>query len=154
MTDSESTPTQMDIGAILETLPHRYPFLLIDRVLEIDFENLRVVAIKNVTINEPQFMGHYPGLPIMPGVLLIEAMAQAAAVFLLSQPKNKGKVPFFTGLNSVKFRRQVVPGDQLRIEVQVTHQGGRMTKATARTLVDGKVVVEAQLNCMSVAAPQ
>lgn len=153
MTESNVIPSQMDIQQICETIPHRYPFLLVDRVLEISEEELRIVAIKNITMNEPQFTGHYPGQPVMPGVLLIEAMAQAAAVFLLSLPQNAGKVPFFASVDGVKFRRQVTPGDQLRIEVQVLRLKKKIAKAAAKGLVDGEVAVEAELTCMLAEAP-
>jgi 3-hydroxyacyl-[acyl-carrier-protein] dehydratase len=152
MTEDEKTPAPapgaIDIRGIMDIVPHRYPFLLIDRILEVNNEGPSLVAIKNVTMNEPQFMGHYPGLPIMPGVLQIEAMAQAAVVLLLIQPQNKGKIPFFTGLDGVKFRRQIVPGDQMRIEVLVTHHRTRAAKAEGRILVDGELAVEAKLTCM------
>jgi len=141
-------PGAIDSRGIIDIVPHRYPFLLIDRILEVNNEGPSLVAIKNVTMNEPQFMGHYPGLPIMPGVLQIEAMAQAAVVLLLIQPQNKGKIPFFTGLDGVKFRRQIVPGDQMRIEVLVTHHRARAAKAEGRVLVDGELAVEAKLTCM------
>jgi 3-hydroxyacyl-[acyl-carrier-protein] dehydratase len=138
----------MDINKIRETIPHRYPFLLVDRVLEIDIAKNRLVAIKNVTANEQYFMGHYPDRPIMPGVLLIEVMAQAAAVFMLSVPQNKGKIPYFTGIEAAKFRRVVVPGDQLRIEIDFLRLKSRAGRTAARCLVDGNVVAEAILTCM------
>ena len=109
----------LDIQDILGLLPHRYPFLLIDRVIEFERAK-RLVAIKNVTVNEPFFQGHFPGYPIMPGVLVIEAMAQAGAIVMLSElPDRETKLAVFTGIDKAKFRRQVVPGDQLRIEVEV-----------------------------------
>ena len=148
MTESANLPSSMDIQKIFETIPHRYPFLMIDRVIEMDKDAMRIVALKNVTINEPHFTGHYPAYPVMPGVLLVEALAQTAAVFLLSLPEHKGKIPFFAAIEEVRFRRQVVPGDQLRLEVVVTRMKSRVAKADARGLVDGEVAVEAKLTCM------
>ena len=107
----------LDIKQIQEIIPHRYPFCLIDRVLEVE-EGKRVVAIKNVTINEPFFQGHFPAEPVMPGVLIIEAMAQAGAVGILSMEENKGKIAYFGGIDKAKFRKKVVPGDTLRFEVE------------------------------------
>src|SRR5205809_5897 len=109
----------LDINQIQAILPHRYPFLLIDRIVEFERKK-RIVAIKNVTINEPFFAGHFPGYPVMPGVLIVEAMAQVGAVAVLGMPENKGKLAFFAGLDEVRFKRQVVPGDILRIEVTLT----------------------------------
>jgi 3-hydroxyacyl-[acyl-carrier-protein] dehydratase len=148
MTEENSTNIALDVNQIKELIPHRFPFLLVDRVLSIDLENLRLTAIKNVTVNEPFFVGHYPDLPVMPGVLQVEAMAQAACIFLLRKPENKGKVPFFTGIDGVKFRRQVVPGDQLRIEVQVVRLKPRVAKCQVQCLVEGAVTAEALLTCM------
>ena len=105
-----------DIMKIMELLPHRYPFLLVDRIIEIE-DDKRIVGIKNVTVNEPYFVGHFPGQPIMPGVLLIEAMAQVGAVVILSKPEFAGKILFLAGVEKARFRRPVVPGDQLRIEM-------------------------------------
>lgn len=138
------------IQEILGFLPHRYPFLLIDRIVE--FERVkRVVALKNVTINEPYFQGHFPGAPIMPGVLVIEAMAQAGAVLMLSEmPDREKKLAVFTGIDNAKFRRQVVPGDQLRIEVDVLSFRSRAGRMAGRAYVDGKVACEATLTCMIV----
>mgnify|MGYP000259149033 FL=1 len=102
----------------MEIIPHRYPMLMIDRVLELE-PGKRVVAVKNLSANEPVFQGHYPGNPIFPGVLILEAMAQAGAVAVLSQPEHAGKVPLFAGIDDARFRRPVVPGDQLRLEVEM-----------------------------------
>jgi 3-hydroxyacyl-[acyl-carrier-protein] dehydratase len=140
-----------DIQAIL---PHRYPFLLIDRIVEMTPKQ-RIVALKNVTANEQFFQGHFPGYPLMPGVLMIEAMAQTGAVLLLSDIGPGNKLAVFAGIEKAKFRRQVVPGDQLRIEVEVAayrHGCGRME---GTVLVDGKRVCEATLSCQIVPrAPQ
>lgn len=148
MPESLAEKLQLDVTDIMKIIPHRYPFLLVDRVVEIDNENLRLVAVKNVTMNEPQFTGHYPGLPVMPGVLIVEAMAQAACIFMLKQEQYRNHVPYFTGIDGVKFRRQVTPGDQLRLEVQVTRFRRRVAKCDTRALVDGELAVEAQLTCM------
>lgn len=139
-----------DIQAILDFLPHRYPFLLIDRIIE--FERIkRVVAVKNVTFNEPHFQGHFPGAPIMPGVLVIEAMAQAGAFLMLSEiPDRENKLAVFTGIDNCKFRNQVVPGDQLRIEVEVLNFRSRFGKMAGRAYVGDKLACEATLTCMIV----
>jgi 3-hydroxyacyl-[acyl-carrier-protein] dehydratase len=136
-----------DIQEILGLLPHRYPFLLIDRVVEFE-RGKRLVAIKNVTMNEPFFQGHFPGYPIMPGVLVIEAMAQAGAIIMLSEiPDREKKLAVFTGIDKAKFRNQVTPGDQLRIEVNVLAFKSRMGRMEARATVDGKLVCQATLSC-------
>lgn len=134
----------MEISEILEVLPHRYPFLLVDRVAEVE-PGKRAVGIKNVTINEPFFQGHFPGRPVMPGVLIIEAMAQVGAVALLAAPENRGKLGLFTGIDGARIRRQVVPGDQLRMEVEMTRVRGPMGKGQARAWVDEKLAAEAEL---------
>ena len=134
----------LDVPAIERVLPHRFPFLLIDRVVELSDD--KVVALKNVSANEPYFAGHFPGRPIMPGVLQVEAMAQAGAVLALNILANPGDRPlvYFVGIDKVKFRRPVLPGDQLRLEVAPTRKGGRIWKMTGRALVDGNVVSEAE----------
>ena len=139
-----------DIQEILDFLPHRYPFLLIDRVVE--FERARrLVAIKNVTINEPFFQGHFPGYPIMPGVLVVEAMAQAGGIILMHElPDRAEKLVVFTGIERAKFRRPVVPGDQLRIEIDVLSFRTRAGRIAGRALVDGKLACEATLTCQVV----
>ncbi|HLS48168.1 MAG TPA: 3-hydroxyacyl-ACP dehydratase FabZ [Gemmatimonadales bacterium] len=135
----------MDIARILECLPHRYPFLLVDRILETEGDT-RVVGLKNVTINEPFFQGHFPGHPIMPGVLIVEAMAQTGGVLLLSQLDNpEEKVVYFMSLDGVKFRRPVVPGDQLRMEVRVTQNRGRTVRLRGEAFVDGTLAAEADM---------
>jgi 3-hydroxyacyl-[acyl-carrier-protein] dehydratase len=137
-------PESLDIKAILELLPHRYPFLLIDRVLELG--EGQVVAIKNVTFNEPFFAGHFPGHPVMPGVLIVEAMAQAGAVMAMRQTNfdPARQVVYFMAIDKVKFRRPVVPGDQLRLEVEPLRKGGAIWKMKGRALVDGVVACEAE----------
>jgi 3-hydroxyacyl-[acyl-carrier-protein] dehydratase len=136
-----------DIQEILGFLPHRYPFLLIDRVVEFE-RRKRLVAIKNVTMNEPFFQGHFPGFPIMPAVLVIEAMAQAGAIIMMSEiPDRHKKLAVFTGIDKAKFRNQVTPGDQLRIEVDVLAFRSRMGRMEARATVDGKLACEATLSC-------
>src|SRR5512146_3216420 len=133
----------LDIGEILQILPHRYPFLLIDRVIDIDRKK-RIVAIKNVTVNEPFFTGHFPNYPIMPGVLIVEAIAQAGGALLLTEvPDRDGKLMVFTGIERAKFRRPVVPGDQLRIEVEVKAWRGTAVRMEGRAFVGEKRVAEA-----------
>ena len=139
-----------DIQEIMDFLPHRYPFLLIDRVVEFERAK-RLVAIKNVTMNEPFFQGHFPGYPIMPGVLVIEAMAQAGAIIILSKiPDREKKLAVFTGIDRAKFRRQVGPGDQLRIEVDVLAFKSRLGRMEAKAYVDGKLACQATLTCQIV----
>jgi 3-hydroxyacyl-[acyl-carrier-protein] dehydratase len=136
-----------NIQEIMDFLPHRYPFLLIDRVVEFEPAK-RLVAIKNVTMNEPFFQGHFPGLPIMPGVLVIEAMAQAGAIILMTEmPDRATKLAVFTGIERAKFRRQITPGDQLRIEVDVLAFKSRVGRMEAKAYVDGKVACQATLTC-------
>lgn len=138
------------IQEILDFLPHRYPFLLIDRVVEFERAK-RLVAIKNVTINEPFFQGHFPGYPIMPGVLVVEAMAQAGGILLMHElPDRADKLVVFTGIERAKFRRPVTPGDQLRIEVDVLSFRPRAGRIAGRALVDGKLACEATLTCQVV----
>ncbi|MEW6047527.1 MAG: 3-hydroxyacyl-ACP dehydratase FabZ [Bacillota bacterium] len=133
----------LDVVQIWQRIPHRYPFLLIDRVLELE-EGRRVVALKNVTINEPFFAGHYPARPIMPGVLMLEALAQAAAVMLYPYVASLGKVPLLAGINQARFRRTVVPGDTLRLEVQARRVRTTTGVVDGKALVDGEVACEAQ----------
>ena len=133
-----------DINDIMAVLPHRPPFLLIDRIEELE-PGQKIVALKNVTMNEPFFTGHFPGHPVMPGVLIIEAMAQAGAYAVLSQEEFKGKIAFLGGVDKAKFRRQVVPGDTLRLEVEINivKRNARIGKGTA--YVDGKKACEAEI---------
>ncbi len=141
-----------DILEIMSILPHRYPFLLIDRVIEITRKE-RIVAIKNVTINEPFFQGHFPGYPIMPGVLMVEAAAQAGGALLLtefSEQERTEKLMVFTGIEDASFRRPVTPGDQLRIEVNVLNWRSRAVKMQATITVDGKLACEAIVKCQLV----
>ncbi|ETA80248.1 MULTISPECIES: 3-hydroxyacyl-ACP dehydratase FabZ [Youngiibacter] len=134
----------MDINEIMKTIPHRQPFLLIDRVDEVrPGEYCR--AIKNVTMNEDFFRGHYPEHPVMPGVLIVEAMAQTGAVGILSMESMKGKMPFFAGLDKVKFRKQVRPGDTLTLEVNITKLKSTFGKGTGKAFVNGEVVCEGEL---------
>lgn len=135
------------IQEILDILPHRYPFLLIDRIVEMEMGK-RVVGIKNVTMNEPFFQGHFPGHPIMPGVLLLEAMAQVGGVMALkSVPEHevRNKVIYFMSIDKAKFRKPVVPGDQLRFELEVTKQRATIMGFKAQAFVDGALVAEAEL---------
>jgi beta-hydroxyacyl-ACP dehydratase FabZ len=135
-----------DIQWIREILPHRYPFLLVDRIEELEPD--RIVGIKNVTINEPFFMGHFPDFPVMPGVLIIESMAQVAGVLVLkSVPDRKNKLVLLASIEQAKFRRPVRPGDQLRIEMKVTKRKTSIAKMHGQATVDGVVVAEAELMC-------
>jgi len=136
---------------IMDIIPHRYPFLLVDRVIELE-PGRRAVGIKNVTANEPQFTGHWPGNPVMPAVLILEAMAQVGGIALLSQPENEGMLALFGGVDGARFRRQVLPGDQLRIEVEIVRSRGRIGKARGVATVDGEVAAEAEL-LFAVASP-
>jgi len=146
----EAVKQTLDIVEIMAILPHRYPFLLIDRVIEMERKK-RVVAIKNVTANEPHFNGHFPGYPIMPGVLMVEAIAQAGGALLLTEiPDREEKLMVFTGIDSAKFRKPVVPGDQLRIEVTVLNWRSMAVKMLGVATVDGKVACEATVTCMLV----
>jgi 3-hydroxyacyl-[acyl-carrier-protein] dehydratase len=139
--------TTLNINEILEILPHRYPFLLIDRVVEIDRKQ-RIVALKNVTVNEPFFPGHFPGYPVMPGVLIVEAIAQAGAALLLTEVEERhDHLAFFTGIERAKFRRPVTPGDQLRIEVTVLAWRRTAVRMEGKVYVDGKVAAEATVTC-------
>ena len=144
MTEAAHT---VDIAEIMSILPHRYPLLLIDRILEIDPKK-RIVAIKNITFNEPQFTGHFPDYPIMPGVLMIEAIAQAGGALLLNEiPDRDQKLMVFTGIDDAKFRKPVIPGDQVRIEVTVLNWRTSAVRMRGVATVDGKVACEATVMC-------
>ena len=135
----------LEIREIMERIPHRYPFLLVDRVIEL-VPGRRIVAIKNVTINEPFFQGHFPGAPVMPGVLVIEALAQAGAVLLLSDiPDRASKLVYFTGIDEARFRRPVVPGDQIRLTMEVLKLRSRTCKMRGTAEVQGEVAAEAEI---------
>ena len=139
--------TSLDIGEIQRILPHRYPFLLIDRVIDVTRKQ-RIVALKNVTANEPFFMGHFPGFPIMPGVLIVEAIAQAGGALLLTEvPDREGKLMMFTGIERARFRRPVVPGDQLRIEVEVLAWRMNAVRMQGKAYVGDKLATEAIVTC-------
>jgi 3-hydroxyacyl-[acyl-carrier-protein] dehydratase len=145
--------TTMNINEILRILPHRFPFLLIDRVVELERKQ-RIVAIKNVTINEPFFVGHFPNMPIMPGVLIVEAIAQAGGALLLTEVEDRDrKLMMFTGIERARFRRPVLPGDQLRIEVDVKAWRIRAVRMEGTAYVDGKRVAEAVVTCQLVDRP-
>ncbi len=142
-----SSFSTQQINEILEVLPHRFPFLLVDRILETD-GSTHMVGLKNVTINEPFFQGHFPGHPVMPGVLLVEALAQVGVILLLNNdPDRKSKLVYFSGIDKCRFRQPVLPGDQLRIEVAVLKQRERYYKMRGQASVDGGVAVEAELSC-------
>src|ERR1700742_2235019 len=150
VTASAPPPPTMDILEIMSLLPHRYPFLLIDRVIDME-PRTRIVAIKNVTINEPHFTGHFPDYPIMPGVLMVEAIAQAGGTLLLNElPDRDQKLMVFTSIENAPFRRPVTPGDQLRIEVTVLNWRSRVVKMGGVITVDGKVVCDATVMCQMV----
>jgi beta-hydroxyacyl-ACP dehydratase FabZ len=149
----ESSFSTQRINEILKVLPQRYPFLLVDRILETD-GSTRMVGLKNVTINEPFFQGHFPEHPVMPGVLLVEALAQVGVLLLLSGDENSdSRLVYFSGIDKCRFRQPVVPGDQLRIEVTVLKQRERYYKMRGQALVDGNVAVEADLSCSVVDRP-
>jgi 3-hydroxyacyl-[acyl-carrier-protein] dehydratase len=134
----------LDINQIQEIIPHRYPFLLIDRILEVE-EGKRAVGLKNVTMNEHFFAGHFPGYPVMPGVLIVEALAQVGAVAILKMEANKGKIAFFAGIDEFRFRGQVQPGDTLRLEVEITRLKGTIGKGQAVAKVGDRTVAEGGL---------
>ncbi|MDY3869034.1 MAG: 3-hydroxyacyl-ACP dehydratase FabZ [Pyramidobacter sp.] len=143
----------LDIKEIRACLPHRYPFLLVDRIKEIE-PGKSVVGIKNVTINEPFFQGHFPSEPVMPGVLIIEAMAQVGAMMMLNLPQLRGSISLLTTINKAKFRHVVVPGDQLVIYAEMGKIRGKMGKVNARAEVDGKPAAEAELGFILAEKPK
>ncbi len=132
----------IDIDRIMKALPHRYPFLLVDRIVSVE-EN-RVVGLKNVTINEPFFQGHFPGEPVMPGVLILEAMGQVAAMMIVCRPNMENKITYLTGVDKARFRRPVRPGDQLITTAEITKVRGHVGKVKAKSEVDGEIAAEAE----------
>ncbi|WP_059171884.1 3-hydroxyacyl-ACP dehydratase FabZ [Bacillus sp. FJAT-27445] len=134
----------LDIKQIKEIIPHRYPFLLVDKILEIE-EGKRAVGIKNVSANEEFFNGHFPDFPVMPGVLIVEALAQVGAVAMLKREENRGKLAFFTGIDNCRFKKQVFPGDQLRLEVEMVRFRGPMGKGKGIATVDGELACEVEI---------
>lgn len=144
-------PTIIDIKQIIKSLPHRYPILLVDKVVELEVGK-KIVAIKNVTFNEPHFMGHFPEHPIMPGVLIIEALAQAGALMVTSAPdfRAEDKLVYFMSIDGAKFRKPVIPGDVLELHVEAVQNRGAVWKLAATAIVDGQKVSEAQLSAMIV----
>jgi 3-hydroxyacyl-[acyl-carrier-protein] dehydratase len=134
----------LDINEIKDIIPHRYPFLLVDRILEVE-EGKRAVGIKNVSANEEFFNGHFPDYPVMPGVLIVEALAQVGAVAMLKKEENRGRLAFFAGIDNCRFKKQVKPGDQLRLEVEMTRLRGPIGRGRAVATVDGEIACEAEI---------
>jgi 3-hydroxyacyl-[acyl-carrier-protein] dehydratase len=139
----------MNIQQIIDTIPHRFPFLLVDRVVELELGK-RIVALKNVTVNEPFFPGHFPHYHVMPGVLIVEALAQAAAILCfktMNLDTHSGKVVYFAGIDNARFKRPVVPGDQLKLEAQILNEKRGLVKLAVQAYVEGKLVTEAEILC-------
>lgn len=156
--DTEKAPAETKIVYgimdIMKFLPHRYPFLMVDRIVEFEPDK-RIVGLKNVTINEPFFQGHFPGAPVMPGVLIIESMAQVAGVMIYRDlPDREKKLIYFTGIENARFRRPVVPGDQLRIEMELVNRRNNFGKMQGRATVDGKLVADATVLFAIVERPE
>ncbi len=147
--EAGATVDDIDVERIMTMIPHRYPFLMIDRVVDI-VPNVRATGVKNVTINEPYFAGHFPQRPVMPGVLIVEAMAQTAAVFVVNTlgPDAEGKLVYFMSIDGARFRKPVVPGDQLRVEVTKERSRGNVWRFAGRAMVDGVLVAEATYAAM------
>lgn len=144
----------LDSRAIQEILPHRYPFLMVDKIIELD-PRVRIVGIKQVTVNEPFFQGHFPGAPVMPGVLQIEALAQVGAILALREFEDRrNKIPFFSGIENARFRRPVVPGDTLVLEVIALRIGSKVQKMRGEVRVDGQITAEAEIMCVIGDRPQ
>ena len=158
MSDAAATPDAergavFNIVDILRILPHRYPFLLVDRIIELE-SGKRIVGLKNVTINEPFFQGHFPGVPVMPGVLVVECMAQVAGIMTYAEePGIQDKLIYFTGIENAKFRRPVVPGDQLRIEMELINRRNHFGSMKGHATVDGRLVAEATVRFAIVNRP-
>ncbi|MEI5909119.1 3-hydroxyacyl-ACP dehydratase FabZ [Bacillus spongiae] len=134
----------LDIQQIKEIIPHRYPFLLVDKIIEVE-EGIKATGIKNVTANEEFFNGHFPDYPVMPGVLIVEALAQVGAVAMLKKEENKGRLAFFTGIDNCRFKRQVTPGDQLKLEVEMVRVRGSIGKGKGIATVNGQLVCETDI---------